>query len=98
MAAIGVSTLAVPVSQGAISPTAPASSAVAVIRTTGIGNGAMPVCPVAISRSRDIDDLAIPEPRKTAASRQLTIQSAISMTTPVVHVAVVDDHCDECFP
>ena len=43
MAAIGVSTFAVSVSQGAMRPTAPASSAMAVARTTGIGNGAIPV-------------------------------------------------------
>ena len=79
-AASGVRTRAVSVSHGTNSATTAHSSAIATARTTGIGNGAMPVWPVAIRRSRDIVDFATPEIVKTTASTAVRIQVIVFMS------------------
>jgi hypothetical protein len=43
---------------------------------TGSGNGATPVCPVAIIRGLLIVDLASPDPRNSAANKTCTTHSA----------------------
>ena len=79
IAATGVSTSAVPVSQGATRPTTAISSQTATRRTTGTGNGAMPVWPVASRRSRDIVDFATPEMVKTASRGTVRIHTMTFM-------------------
>jgi hypothetical protein len=66
-AAVGVSQGAIPVAHGSSNPAAASISDTAVTRTTGIGNSATPVWPVAIIRSLLMVLLAIPDPRNTRA-------------------------------
>ncbi len=70
-----------PVSQGSTRPTAARSSIVAVNRTTGRGNIAMPVWPVASIRSLLMVDFAVPDPAKNTARVIWAIQSAVFITS-----------------
>jgi len=68
-----------PIAHGSNKPAAASSSDAAVTRTTGIGNMAIPVWPVAIMRSRLIVLLAMPEPRKTTARAPCRIHRMVSI-------------------
>jgi hypothetical protein len=80
VAARGVRTRAVSVSQGAKRPATARSSQMATQRTSGIGNGAMPVWPVVMRRVRDMVAFRTPEIVKTTASVPVKIQVIVFMS------------------
>src|SRR4051812_5781752 len=81
-AASGVRYSATPSSRGSTMPVAPSSSQQAVNRISGSGNGATPVCPLAISLGLDHVAFSAPETAKTAASSPCSTHKNVFIRPP----------------